>query len=91
MISRDWGNTYGAGCANAPPPLHIYDTDTVAENWHPYERPVLFAAPGITQVLIPTPQGSELGDDPTDPARQSLRRVQFNGMMGRFNVPDGAG
>ena len=91
MISRDFGNTYAPGCQSAPPPLHIYDTDTMAENWCPYQRPALFAAPGITAVLVPTPMGSDLGDDPTDPARQSVRRFRTNGMAGRFNISQGAG
>lgn len=94
VLNRDFGNGgYAAGCASAPPPLHVYDTESEAANWYPYERPVMFPTPGMVLVPIPSPVGSgeQLGDDPTDPSRQSKRRFTCNGMVGRFNVPGGVG
>lgn len=93
VLSRDFGNGgWAAGCASAPPPLHVYDTESMAANWYPYERPVLFPQdPGPVMVAIPSPVGSgeELGDDPTDLARQSVKRFTCNGMIDRLNIPGG--
>jgi len=92
MISRDWGTGgWAPGCQDAPPPLHVYDTESIAANWYPYVRPVLFPTPpGPIAVTVPTPMGADLGDDPTDPARQSVPRMATNGMVGRFNTGGGA-
>jgi hypothetical protein len=93
MLSRDFGNGgWAAGCASAPPPLHVYDTESVAANWYPYQRPdMLPLPPGPVMVAIPSPVGSpDVGDDPTDPARQSVKRFTCNGMAGRFNIAGGA-
>jgi hypothetical protein len=95
MISREFGNGgWAAGCSNAPPPLHVYDTESEAAQWYPPVRPALFPQPpGPIMVKIPSPVGGgeQLGDDPTDPARQSRKRFTCNGMIGRLNVPGGAG
>lgn len=88
MMSRDYGHGgWAAGCAGNPPPLHIYDTESAAANWYPYERPQLWPThPGPTMVRIPVPAGNALGDDPTDPAAQTYPRIATAGMCGRFNV-----
>jgi hypothetical protein len=84
-MNRDFGHGgYAAGCQYNPPPLHVYDTESIAANWYPYERPaILPTPPGPIIVQIPQPSGSALGDDPTDPGAQSAPRMQCSGMIGR--------
>lgn len=88
MITRDFGDGgWACGPAGNPPPLHVYDTESEAANWHPYERPFIRpTVPGPTMVSIPSPQGNELGDDPTDPTRQTVRRIPTTGMVGRLHM-----
>jgi len=91
MITREFGDGgYAAGCANAPPPLHVYDTESERANWYPYERPYFRAVnPGPVAVLIPQPAGNALGDDPTDPSAQTYRRYTTTGMIGRLHDGNG--
>lgn len=89
MFSRTLGEHggYAAGCEGMPPPLHIYDTEHIAANWHPLERIILYPQhPGPVLVMIPQPAGAALGDDPTDPAAQTNPRKQCSGMIGWLNV-----
>ena len=84
MISRDFGSTYRAGCAGAPPPLHVVD-DNPQSAWFPVRRPQLQPhPPGPVMVLIPTP--APFGDDPMDPTAQTARRHGTNGMIARLNL-----
>lgn len=90
MISRRFGDGgWKAACSSAPPPLHVYDTESEAARWHPLPRIVLRPTPpGPTMVVIPEHGfgGDYVGDDPTDPARQNERRISSPGMIGRFNL-----
>lgn len=88
MISRDFTNNgYAAGCAGMPPPLHVYDTDSIMANWHPLPRIIMRPTPpGPVMVQIPTPAGAALGDDPTDPTAQTYPRIRTNGMIGWLNI-----
>jgi len=90
MISRDFGDGgWAAGPHGNPPPLHVYDTESEMANWHPYVRPVLRpTVPGPVMVTAATlgGAGSQLGDDPTDPARQDQPRIPTTGMIGRFHA-----
>lgn len=82
MLSREFG-AGAAESAGAPPPLHVYDPDCIAANWHPVERPYIRPTPpGPTLVRIPVPAGAELGDDPTNPAAQTRPRARTLGMIG---------
>jgi hypothetical protein len=87
VISRDFGNSGWASAGSGmPPPLHIYDTDSQAANWHPLPRIVFRPTPpGPVMVRIPVPAGAGLGDDPTDPTAQTRPRRQTNGMIGWLN------
>ena len=87
MITRDFGHGgYAAGCASNPPPLHVYDTESEAANWHPLPRIYLRPTPpGPLMVQIPAP-GGFAGDDPTDPTQQTVPRIPTLGMVGRFHV-----
>lgn len=78
---------YEHTCDGAPPPLHVADSGTALARWHPLPRPVM--APqdlGPWHVRIPAPAGAALGDDPTDPAAQTMSRASTTGMIGRLNL-----
>jgi len=86
MITRPFGDGgWAAGCEHNPPPLHVYDTESIAANWYPYERPYLFPTPGGPGHVFRIPTGV-YGDDPLDPAQQTKPRVASMGMIGRFHV-----
>ena len=87
MFTRALGDGgWAASCAGMPPPLHVYDTESIAAAWHPLERPdIRPTPPGPIMVLIPQPAGTELGDDPTNPAAQTAPRKQCAGMVGWLN------
>jgi hypothetical protein len=83
MITRGFNSTYRAGCAGAPPPLHITD-DNPASAWFPAERPDLIdQPPGPVMLYIKTP--APFGDDPLNPAAQTVPRHATMGMIGRLN------
>jgi len=83
VITRDFQADWRAGCAGAPPPLHVVD-DNPAANYSGGARPPLAPhPPGPTWIHIPS--GSPVGDDPLDPTAQTERRYATFGMMGRFN------
>ena len=86
MITRGFGHGgYAAACAGNPPPLHVYDTESEAANWHPLPRPFLRATPpGPQMIRIPVP--APYGDDPVDKANQTMPRVKTNGMVARLNM-----
>ena len=88
MITREgFGAGYKAGCQGNPPPLHVYSAAAEHAAWHPLGRTALRPAPpGPDMVHIPSPLGSELGDDPTDPLRQTVKRSATVGMIARFHV-----
>ena len=86
MITRAFGDGgWAAGCENNPPPLHVYDTESEAANWYPYERPYLFPTPGGPAHVFRIPAGV-FGDDPTNPAAQTKPRLATMGMIGRFHA-----
>lgn len=91
MFTRALGDGgWAAGCAGAPPPLHIYDTQSEAANWHPLERPeIMLTPPGPVLIQIPQPGGAELGDDPLDPTAQTRPRFRCTGMISYLDVPGG--
>lgn len=78
MITRDFGGDYAAGCAGAPPPLHV-TPDNPGAAWYPLDRIVLFPQPPGPQAVIAPAVG--VGDDPTDPGAQSLPRHTTGGMI----------
>lgn len=84
MITRQFGDGgWRAGCANAPPPLHVVDDN--GQNWCPLPRVVLRPTPpGPTMIYVPVV--APFGDDPTDPAAQTELRIGTGGMIGRFNI-----
>lgn len=85
MITRKLHDAgYAASCQYNPPPLHVYDTDSEAAAWHPLERPFLRATPpGPTMIYQPI--AAPWGDDPTNPAQQTLPRFTAHGMVSRLN------
>jgi hypothetical protein len=86
MITRQFGDGgWAAGCAAAPPPLHVYDTESAAANWFPLPRPALRSTPP-GPALVAIPIAAPFGDDPTDPTMQTAPRQQTTGMIGRFRV-----
>ena len=87
MITRDgFGADYKASCQHNPPPLHVYSAEAEHAAWHPLGRPELVPhAPGPEMVTIPSPRGAMLGDDPTDPTAQTVKRTRTAGMIGRLN------
>lgn len=85
MLTRDIGyGPYRAGCAGAPPPLHIVP-DTAASSWFPVERTSYQNQPPGPQFIL-APVVSPYGDDPTDPASQERPHRPMGGMMPRFNI-----
>lgn len=88
MITRDFSDIgYRHTCDGAPPPLHVVDSQSALARWYPLARPVMAPQhPGPIHVPIPIPQGSLLGDDPTDPAAQTRKRISTTGMIGRLNI-----
>ncbi len=92
MMSRGIRHAY-TGCDwQAPPPLMTYDPAYQAAAWYPVNgngfRDTMSAQhPGPVMVAIPSPAGNALGDDPTDPARQTYRRFTSSpGMMTGFHI-----
>lgn len=84
MITREMSPGWQAGCAGAPPPLNVRD-DNPQSNWWPLPRPYLMATPpGPTMIFAPIV--APVGDDPTDPGSQTIRRQPTTGMIGRLNV-----
>lgn len=77
---------WAAGCEGAPPPLHVYDTESEAARWYPLPRPALYrgAHPGPQIIHIPVP--APYGDDPLDPSAQTQRRIPTTGMIGRLHA-----
>lgn len=92
MITRDFQPLYEKAHTCAPPPLHVYDPHAVHSAWHPVRPPMMAAQhPGPVMVTIPAPAGSALGDDPTDPARQTVTRARCTGMIARLEVQAAGG
>jgi hypothetical protein len=91
VITRDLGDGgWAAGCQHNPPPLHVYDTESIAANWYPYERPAIFPTPGGPGHVFTIPTGV-YGDDPLDPTQQTKPRFATMGMIGRFHAAGTAG
>lgn len=88
MFTRDVSDIgYRHTCDGAPPPLHVADSQMAMARWWPLPRPDLAPQhPGPIHVNLPWPQGAALGDDPTDPAAQTLPRASTTGMIGRLNI-----
>lgn len=86
MITREFGHGgWAAGCAGAPPPLDVYDTDSEYANWHPLARPQLHPTPP-GPVMVTIPIAAPFGDDPTDRLAQTEPRQPTAGMIGRRDV-----
>lgn len=84
MITRPFNSSWRAGCEGAPPPLHIVD-DNGQSNWFPAPRPYIMGTPaGPTMIYAPIV--APVGDDPTDPGSQTIRRQSTTGMIGRLNL-----
>jgi hypothetical protein len=83
MITRDFNADWKAGCAGAPPPLHVTD-DNPQANWWPAERPYLMLTPPGPQ-LVTIAQPNPFGDDPTDTSQQTVLRHHSPGMVARLN------
>lgn len=88
MITREFdGHAWKAACATAPPPLNVHNDENPAANWFPAQRPALATHPaGPTMVRIPI--AAPFGDDPLDPANQTVPRLPCAGMIGRLNHPE---
>ena len=79
---------YKAGCAGAPPPLHVVSANPRA-NHYPLPRPLQAGGHTGPVVVLGGPAYDSLGIDPTDPATWEGRGYrQSRGMIGRFNSPD---
>jgi len=87
MITRRHFLSYKAGCAGAPPPLHVVSAHPGA-NHYPLPRPLEAGGqPGPT-LVAGGPAYQSLGIDPTDPATWEGRGYrQCAGMVGRLNDP----
>lgn len=83
MITRSFPADWAAGCAGAPPPLHVVD-DNPQANWYPLQRPYLMLTPPGPQ-LVAQPIAAPFGDDPTDASQQTVLRVHSPGMVARLN------
>ena len=85
MITRRHFLGYKAGCAGAPPPLHVLSCNPYA-NHYPLPRPLQAGGhPGPVLVLGGTGSVS-LGIDPTDPSTWGDRGYnQSPGMIGYLN------
>lgn len=89
MLTRRHFHGYKAGCAGAPPPLHVVSANPQG-NHYPLPRPIWAGgvAPGPSLVLGGSAEDS-LGIDPTDSTTWAGRGYrQSVGMIGRFNQPD---
>lgn len=86
MITRKFGDGgWAPSCQYAPPPLHVYDTESEQARWFPLARPFLRATPpGPT--VIRQPIAAPWGDDPTNPGQQTLPRFGTVGMVARLNL-----
>lgn len=84
MITRSFDPTWQAGCAGAPPPLDVID-DNPQSRWYPLPRPWLRDTPP-GPVMVTAPTTAPVGDDPTDPAAQTERRIPTTGMIGRVDL-----
>ena len=80
---------YKAGCAGAPPPLHVISANPEANHYGPQER--LACGPGATAgpALILGGTGMPcLGIDPTDESTWDGRGYYHSsGMIARLNFP----
>lgn len=87
MITRRHWQSYKAGCAGAPPPLHVVSVNPEA-NHVPLARYLpgaMSVQPGPALIIGGTGMPS-LGIDPTDPATWGPRGYfPSAGMCGRFN------
>lgn len=89
MITRDIGDGgWQAACAGTPPPLHAHRHDNPAACWYPLPRIVLAPQPP-GPVMIRIPVVAPFGDDPTDPAAQTVPRFGTSGMIGWLNPRKG--
>jgi hypothetical protein len=83
MITRGFPADWQAGCAGAPPPLHVVD-DNPQANWYPLPRPWLMGTPPGPQAVM-VPIAAPFGDDPTDASQQTVLRHASPGMVARLN------
>jgi hypothetical protein len=86
MITRRHFHGYKAGCAGAPPPLHVVSANPQA-NHYPLPRPLEAGGHVGPVVVLGGPAYDSLGIDPTDPTTWEGRGYrQSAGMIGRFNL-----
>jgi hypothetical protein len=80
---------YKAGCAGAPPPLHVVHCVPEANHW-PLPRPLQGGAQPGPQLVLGGGAEACLGIDPTDPSTWEGRGYSHSpGMIGWLNVPPG--
>ena len=85
MITREFGHGgWKAACGGAPPPLHVHATENPEANWYPAVRPALRPQPPGPE-MIHIPIAAPFGDDPLDPAAQTVPRYGTAGMIARLN------
>jgi len=87
MMTRRHFRGYKAGCAGAPPPLHVVSVNPDANHW-PLPRPLEAGGHVGPQLVLGGSGLLSLGIDPTDPPTHEGRGYrQCAGMIGRFNQP----
>lgn len=92
-LTRSLGDGgWAASCAGNPPPLHVYDTESIAANWYPGPHPaaLMLTQPDGPRYVFDIPS-IPFGDDPTNPAQQTKPRIATMGMIGRFHAQAGGG
>lgn len=85
MITRRHFLGYKAGCAGAPPPLHVVSSCDAA-NHAPLARPLEAGGQPGPALVLGGPAYDSLGIDPTDRSTWGGRGYrQSAGMVGRLN------
>jgi hypothetical protein len=85
MTRRHFLLPYKAGCAGAPPPLHVIAANPAARSY-PLPRPLQAGGQPGPALVLGGPAYDSLGVDPTDPATWAPRGYrQSAGMIGRLN------
>jgi hypothetical protein len=88
VVTRRHFLGYKAGCAGAPPPLHVISCHPPANNY-PLPRPMPATGTPGPALVIGGPAYDSLGIDPTDPSTWGGRGYrQCAGMIGWLNRPE---
>jgi hypothetical protein len=89
LVTRRHFLGYKAGCAGAPPPLHVISAHPPG-NWVPVPRPMPDRGVRGPQVVLGGTGSVSLGIDPTDPSTWGDRGYKPSaGMIGWLNHPQG--